>query len=228
MRSRPRRGVRGRNERAPPPARRSLGDRFRRPRPRRTAHRRQSRARRPAPGATLAARRRAPEARSRPPPARAGSTFRSPTKASSGPRRRSAPPARHRRPTAPSASPGAPRCRVERFAAISRRRSRRARGTSPRRTPAPRTAKPSHTYAASTGWPRGAPRDRRAAARPPRGPNAQLSSFPGRRAPRFARSDAYEASTGCAQVCCVRRYRARPGSRPSRRARDLCRPIRVA
>ena len=32
MRSRPRRGVRGRNERAPPPARRSLGDRFRRPR----------------------------------------------------------------------------------------------------------------------------------------------------------------------------------------------------
>ena len=54
-------------------------------------------------------------------------------------------------------------------------------------------AKPSHTCVSSTGWPRGAPRDRRAAARPPRGPNAQISSFPGRRAPRFARSDANEA-----------------------------------
>ena len=91
----------------------------------------------PLPGPARSPRRRALEARARPAAARAGSTFRSPTKASSGPRRRSAPPARRRRPTAPSPRPGAPPCRVERFAAISRRRSRRARGTSPRRTSAP-------------------------------------------------------------------------------------------
>jgi hypothetical protein len=124
-------------QRAPSRSQRGVGDRFRGPEARRTRRRRRTRARRRAPGPRAVPRRRALEARARPAAARAGSTFRSPTKASSGPRRRSAPPARRRRPTAPSPRPGAPPCRVERLAAISRRRSRRARGTSPRRTPAP-------------------------------------------------------------------------------------------
>ena len=102
-------------------------------------------------------------------------------------------------------------------------------GPGPRRAVASnfdaRPMEPSHTYVPSMGWPRGAPRDRRAAARPPRGPNAQISSFPGRRAPRFARSDANEASTGCAQVCCVRRYRAGVERRRAGRARRQCRPV---
>ena len=222
MRSRPRRGVRGRNERAPPPARRSLADRFRRPRPRRTAHRRQSRARRPAPGATLAARLGAPEARSRLPPARAGSTFRSAPRTSSCPRRWSAPPARNPSPTAPSASPGVHRRRVERFGASSRRRSAGARGRPARQISAPDPRRDAfHTCPV-----RGDRAPRRGADGQPvgsrQGPdvlNCHRSLFSAPRARRFGSPGPYEAFTGCAQVCCVRRYRACLERRRPSRAR---------
>ena len=128
---------RGRVRRAPSRSRRGVGDRFRGPEARRARRRRRTRARRPAPGPRAVPRRRAPEARSRPAAARAGSTFRSPTKASSGPRRPSAPPARNPSPTAPGARPGATRRRVGRFRSSSKRRSGRAPGAWSRRTSTP-------------------------------------------------------------------------------------------
>ena len=124
-------------QRAPSRSQRGVGDRFRGPEARRTRRRRRTRARRPAPGPRAVPRRRAPEARSQPAAARAGSTFRSPTKASSGPRRPSAPPARNPSPTAPGARPGATRRRVGRFRSSSKRRSGRAPGAWSRRTSTP-------------------------------------------------------------------------------------------
>ena len=124
-------------QRAPSRSQRGVGDRFCGPDARRTCHRRRTRARWPAPGPRAVPRRRAPEARSRPAAARAGSTFRSPTKASSGPRRPSAPPARNPSPTAPGARPEATRRRGGRFRSSSKRRPGRAPGARSRRTSTP-------------------------------------------------------------------------------------------